>query len=166
MVYTAVCARFPGFWRLLTVCADGYKHGIIVLALTLDCGRTPQGLGRTCNPLKQQVLQPPALDAAVTSRRGDRVQTHFIQHSLALFSICALSHMNACVQNVRGGGGWEMGGGTRQRHKQTVDLMASQQLLHRGFFFFFGKQPLLAEPVNGLCNRTFPPRARVSKDAN
>lgn len=42
-----------------------------------------------------------------------------------------------------------------------TDLTALRQLL-----WHFGKQPLLPEPVDGLCNHIFPLRARVSKDAN
>lgn len=46
-------------------------------------------------------------------------------------------------------------------NKQMIALTALQQLL-----WHFGKQPLLTEPVDGLCNRIFPLRASVSKDAN
>lgn len=102
----------------------------IVLTLTLDCGRHHRTRGEHTTPQIPGVFSPTSsCNAPVTSQRADRVQTQSIQGSLALFSICALSHMNACPQNVQKGRKEKKG--TRQRHKQTVDLMASQQLLRR-----------------------------------
>lgn len=76
----------------------------IVLTLTLDCGRHHRTRGEHTTPQIPGVFSPTSsCNAPVTSQRADRVQTQSIQGSLALFSICALSHMNACPQNVQKG---------------------------------------------------------------
>lgn len=132
-----------------------------VLTLTLDGGRTPQNLGRTCN-LKSQVLSlPPAhvMHGMLLWHHSEVAESkHTTSNTVSPCFQFALYHtwMHACRM-------------CRKGEKKAPDRDTNKQLtwwLHNNCSAVFGKQPLLAEPVNGLCNRTFPPRARVSKDAN
>lgn len=131
------------------------------LTLTLDCGRTPQNLGRTCIPsdtrsfLFHQLVFCTGCFCDITARWRSP-NTPPPTSSLSVFNLRFITHKCGCGECAKEG-------------EKTPDRDTNKELT-RWFYnncaSVFGKQPLLAEPVNGLCNRTFPPRARVSKDAN
>lgn len=130
----------------------------IVLTLTLGCGRTPQNLGRTCNPSNTRSFlfrHCTGCFCDITARWQSPNTQHPTQ-SRSVFNLRFITH--ECVRA-------ECAERGKKRHQTDTNKQLTWWL-HSNCSAVFGKQPLLAEPVNGLCNRTFPPRVRVSKDAN